>query len=222
MPVALICCREDAGLEADLKGTVLWRREFMRFAAAALGTAQTMAAKRPDITLVDRDVEWALPFLRWVRGNDAIRGISIAVLARGEVDPAEMEMLEAGANAILRLPAGPEWDKRLTRLIHVAIRREIRFPVFFKFGAAPMGGWAPIRGVTLNISETGMLIECGGLEIGSEVHFAFQLPGRTEVIRGRARVSRQAAPGQFGLEFSELAGEYLEQILGFVKSTQGS
>lgn len=222
MPVALICCPEGADLERELGGTALWRREFMRFAATSIEAAQAVAERKPDITLLDRDLEWALPFIQWSRRSDAARGISIAVLARGEVDPAEMEMLAAGANAVLRLPPGPEWDKRLTRLMHVSVRRETRFPVFFRFGAAPLDGSPAVHAAAVNLSETGMLIECPGLDVGGEMHFSFQLPSRPEVITGRARVSRQAAPDQYGVEFSEISGESLELILGFIRSPEGS
>ena len=38
---------------------------------------------------------------------------------------------ESEANAILRLPAGPEWNGRLERLMAVPVRKDARFPVSF-------------------------------------------------------------------------------------------
>ena len=71
------------------------------------------------------------------------------VAARGDFDPSEVELLEAGANAILRLPAGPEWDERLPRLMDVPVRREARFTVHFDVEAAA-GAEDPAAALAIN------------------------------------------------------------------------
>lgn len=59
-----------------------------------------------------------------------------------------------------------------------------------------------------------MLVECGwALELGSEVDFALQLPGRPGLVSGRARVMRLAAHHRF----TDLGGEEYERLRAFVE-----
>ena len=136
----------------------------------------------------------------------------------GRPGSAELELLEAGANAILRLPASPEWDRRLARLAQVSLRRKARVAVHLKVEASLGPAEEPFTADTLDLSETGMLVECGWpLELGSEVDFALQLPGPPGLLSGRARVMRLAAHHRYGLEFTDLGGEEYERLRAFVE-----
>jgi DNA-binding response OmpR family regulator len=218
MPTALICEAERGSLEAELQTTLLWRREFERTFAGSLDEALTLAAAQPDVVVVDRDADWAVRLIRSLRSDGATRALSIVVVARGDFDVIEIELLEAGSNAVLRMPPGREWDKRLTRLLQVAVRRQARFTVHFRVDTTLAAVTEALPAVALNLSETGMLVESADLQVGAELHVAFQLPGQPGLISGRARVVRQAGPGRFGVEFSDLEGAFLEQIRSVVLS----
>jgi hypothetical protein len=146
--------------------------------------------------------------------------MSIVVIARGELDPIEVELLEAGANAILRLPVTPDWDERLERLMEVPVRRETRLPVTFEVEARSGSGVETATATALNVSTSGMLIDSAfPLHMGDDVDFRFELPGLEGVVSGCGRVVRQAGRTQFGVEFYGLEGEGRELIAAWVAAS---
>src|SRR5438477_3525206 len=157
MVSALICTHSD--LEKDLGQTMLWRQDVDRHAASRLEEARMMAlAARPSIVVVDRDLPWAGRLVAALREDGSTRGLSIVVVARGDFDPGEIELLEAGANAILRIPFDRDVDARLQRLVDVPVRKSARFSVSFTvetYGAGPEAQPA----LALNLSVTGILID---------------------------------------------------------------
>jgi predicted Zn-dependent protease len=73
----------------------------------------------------------------------------------------------------------------------------------------------------LNLSITGMLVQSSApLQLFQEISFRFKLPDGSQ-IAGRARAIRQAAPGQYGLEFLSLDSDSKEAIHGYVRSSAG-
>ncbi len=64
-----------------------------------------------------------------LRQDPITRPTAIVALGRSEFGFDHLDLLEAGANAILPLPPGHDWDDRLMRLIHVPVRQATRFPV---------------------------------------------------------------------------------------------
>ncbi|HEU5319771.1 MAG TPA: hypothetical protein VFX28_03145, partial [Methylomirabilota bacterium] len=169
MPQALICAQVD--LASDLEGTALWREGLDRLTAATPEQARAMAAAaRPELVLIDRDLPRAAALVATLRQDAATRRASIAVIARGDFEASELELLEAGANAVLRLPAGPDWDERLTRLITVPLRRDARFPVHFRVQAL-LPGSDTLPATALNVSRSGLLLEArlGALAVGEEL-----------------------------------------------------
>jgi len=215
MPIALIC--SQAELEGDLGHTLLWRAGMERHVATRLEDAQMMAvAARPDIVVVDRELPRSDRLVAALREDPSTRGVSIVVAARGDFDPAEVDLLEAGANAILRLPAGPEWDERLPRLLNVPVRREARFPVDFEVDAVAGTGEAA-SAVALNLSASGMLLESPvSVGIGEELGLRFQLPGDGDPIAAAARVVRVGGAGRYGLEFRGLDAAASDRLRAFV------
>jgi len=217
MPDVLICSSED--LEPALGGTVLWRQEFERRFAGTLDAARSAAAARPAVVLVDRDLPWAAEFVRALRQDAATRRCSLAVLARGDFQPAELELLEAGANAVLRLPPDEDWDKRMARLLQVTVRRETRVPIHVQLEASLGAAEDPFTASTINVSETGMLIQSPvPLGIGRDLDFALQIPGMSGLVSGRARVMRMANRYEYGLEFTDLDGEVLDRLREFMQA----
>jgi CheY-like chemotaxis protein len=218
--VALIC--SPSPLEAELAETAIFsesiERHVVRTAEEALKKAGEIT---PSLVVVDRDMEGADRIVRTLRRGDKTRRASLVVIARGELDSVEVELLEAGANAILRLPATADWDERLERLIEVPVRREVRVPVQFEMEARTGDGVESAAATVLNLSVSGMLIDSTfSLNIGDDVDLSFKLPGSEETIRGTARVVRQSGRTQFGLEFYGLEGDGRELIEAFIEITE--
>ena len=135
MTAVLICSHGD--VKKDLGGTLLWRDDIERQVVTKMEEAQMLAvAARPRLVVIDRDLPWAARIVTALREDPSTRALSLVVMARGDFDPTEIELLECGANAILRLPAGPDWNERLERLMDVPVRKEARFPVSFDVEAA--------------------------------------------------------------------------------------
>lgn len=210
----LVGCTDPRRAAEDLGQTLLWRRDVKRQVVTALGAARAAIRERPSLVVFERDVPWAADFIREVREDDGTKATSIAVYAPGEMDPVEMDLLASGANSLLRLPATRDWDKRLARLLQVPPRQAVRVPVFVEVETE--GAVRTTLGTSVNLSENGILIQAQALDVGSELTFAFRLPGATDPVRGRARVMRIAADDSFGLEFSEISGESLQIIHAFV------
>jgi DNA-binding response OmpR family regulator len=211
MTAVLICTHGD--VERDLGGTLLWREGIERQVTTKMEDAQMLAvAARPRLVVIDRDLPWAARIVSALREDPSTRGLSLVVIARGDFDPAEVDLLERGANAILRLPAGPEWNERLERLIDVPLRKETRFPVSFGVEAAANGG-AAANAQALNLSASGMLIEtAAALGVREEVELQFRLPPAPDPLRVAGQVVRVAAPTQFGVEFRQVAPEVSRRI----------
>jgi CheY-like chemotaxis protein len=221
MPVALICTQAD--LEPDLGHTLLWREGMERHVARRLEEARMMAvAARPDIVVVDRDLPRSDRLVAALREDPSTRGLSIVVAARGDFDPAEVELLEAGANAILRLPAGPAWDERLPRLMNVPERHEARFTVHFDVETAAAGAGDPAAALAINLSLSGMLLESPTpLAVGNEIQLRFQIPDSEAVVATPARVVRLAGPGQYGVEFRGVDQGGSGHLRAFVDAASG-
>jgi len=220
MAVALLCCEAD--LEADLRGTVLWRADFERHLARRLEDAQLMAlTETPELVVVERELSWAPELVRVLRADPLTRAVSIAVVSRGEFNPREVELLEAGANAVLRLPVGPDWDERLSRLAHVPTRAEARCGVDFEVDATVRQGAPSLRGVALDLSTTGMLLQSPvELSVGEDVDFRFHLPGAGPLVAGCGRVVRQAGERRYGVEFYGLEGQGGEDVRRYVEALE--
>ncbi len=221
MPKALICSTAD--VEAELGKTVLWRggmeRQLARRADEARGL---LASSRPALVIVDRDLPGAEALVAAIRQETSTRQTSVVVMARGDFETSEVELLEAGANAILRLPPGADWDERLMRLVEVPVRREARFSVFFKVEGGTDDNGAPVVGTALNLSVSGMLLETPSpVRVGSELHLQFRLPDLDELVRATGRVVRLAGGRRYGIEFQDMTAPGAEGIRTFVAQGGG-
>ncbi len=216
MPRVLLCSTSD--LEEDLDQTLLWREDIERLVAGRAEYARTLAlAARPQMVLVDRDLPGARDLIADLRGDPATRPLSIVVLGRGDFDSVEVDLLEAGANAILRLPAGREWDDRLVKLIQVPTRREGRFAVHFDVEADTGSPRTSGLALALNLSVAGMLMQCSlPLGIGDDLDLGFRLFETDPAVAVQGRVVRQAKGERFGVEFHRFAGDGEERVAQFV------
>jgi len=215
MVSALICTHSD--LERDLGQTMLWRQDVDRHAASRLEEARMMAlAAHPNIVVVDRDLPWAGRLVAALREDDSTRRISIVVVARGDFEPAEVELLEAGANAILRVPFDADVDARLQRLVDVPVRKAARFSVSFTvetFGAGP----EPEPALALNLSLTGILVDVSvALPVGQPLELHFPVGGEGPPMRVHGRVVRVAPPSHYGIEFTGVDPDTAESLRAFL------
>jgi hypothetical protein len=142
----------------------------------------------------------------------------VVALARGDFAAHELSLLEAGVNAVLRLPPGADWDDRLFRLIHVPARREVRVGVSLQLDLGLGATGDTFTAQALNLSMNGMLIETGRpLQVGDDLNFALALRDDDPEVRGGGTVVRHAgAPYRYGMELTQVKGDGRVRIKQFV------
>ncbi len=221
MPYVLIASSVD--LSPSLGRTVLWRAGMERRAVRTTDEARReLQARRPDLLVIDRELWDGDKLVLWLRKDPALRQVSVLVVAGGDFEPAEVDLLEAGVNAILRLPAGADWDERVMRLIDVPARKETRFPLNIAVDTLSASLPEQSTGTALNLSLNGMLIESSsGLSLGDDLDLAFRLPTQNEPTRVTGRVVRIAGVRRYGVEFRELGAHDLDRIRRFLDSLSG-
>jgi PilZ domain len=220
MPAVLLC--SPVSLEDGLRSTCLWRDGVLRHLAARAEEARALVLSiRPRLVVVDRDLPGAVELVRALRHDASTRQLSMAVVVRGQFASVEVDLLEAGANVILRFPAAPEWDERLTRLLQVPTRREGRFSA--RFAVSSYAGVAGGAGLAraLNLSVNGVLLECPfPLTVGDELSLDLLLAESGPSVAVAGRVVRVAKAGHFGIEFRRLDDEAAREVRRFVESTR--
>ena len=221
MVSALIC--SPTALEDELQDTLVFRNGFERHLARRADDALMLAmAARPGLVIIDADLMDAPQLITGLRGDEATRHTSIVVIARGDFDPDEVQLLEAGANAILRLPASADWT-RLERLLDVPLRKETRLPVDLKVEAFAGGVPEPEPGEAVNLSTRGMLLETwASLQTGDDIDLSFRLPPDPQDVRAGGRVVRLAGPSRFGVEFTELDSDVPPRIARYLETVDPS
>jgi len=212
----LICALDP--LMDGLHGTLLWRDGIERHVAASFEEALTLAvAAHPNLIAIDRDLPQSSQLVEALRRDSSTRALSVVVMASGEMHLEELALLQAGANAILRLPPGPEWDTRLSQLLNVSVRRRTRIPVRLEVEGS-MGEVERFRGTVRNLSVSGMLLECEApLAIGADLDFTLALPTWREPVVGCGHVVRRDPKGRFGVEFYGLEADGPERVRSFVE-----
>jgi CheY-like chemotaxis protein len=216
MPTILICSSRD--LAVELTRTMVYRGNMERMTAVRDKDAREKAAATPPhLVVMDRDFPGGADFLTWLRSEPATRAASVVVASRGDFDHSEVALLELGANAVLRLPAGPDWDARLDQLIAVPTRKDARFGVYFAVETL-LGPEMAGLGTALNLSINGMLLECSeALGIGDDIDLQFTLPGFDKGVLARGRVVRVARPGRYGIHLMNFAPGGREIVRAFVE-----
>jgi CheY-like chemotaxis protein len=214
---AVLVSRADLGRE--LEGTVLFRHNVERQSASdAAGVRRLADGARLDVVVVDGAMAGASSLVSALRQDPATRATAIVALGRTDFDFSHVALLEAGANAILPLPPGPDWDDRLTRLIHVPARREARFPVDLAIEGGLRGGLR-FHARALNLSVHGILLECAEeLEVGDDLRLAFAMPDGHGEVRGTGTVVRAAEAERFGVEITSVEGDGRLRIKRYVES----
>jgi DNA-binding response OmpR family regulator len=216
MASVLICT--PGALEDELKDTILWRDDVQRQIVRGLAEALAATLARPSLLVVDGALGQAEHLITAVRANPDTRTVSIVLIARGDFDPDEVRFIEAGANAILRLPVSPEWDERLSVLMAVPPRRDSRLAVQLQIEADAGTGIRALAGTVLNLSENGMLVETDiPLTLGSDIDFKIHLRDIPQPLVGCGQVVRQAGGNRSGVRFYGLEGDGPDRVRRFVR-----
>jgi CheY-like chemotaxis protein len=215
MPSVLICAPDP--LTDELRGTLVWRDDMTRQVARRFQEALIVAvAERPDLIVVDSSLTDADRLVADLRLDAATATTSIAVVAT-EQATAE-KFLDAGANAVLRLPAGPDWDEKLAPLLLIPGRRARRVAVDLAFHGKTDETGQILSGTALNISVTGMLVSMEAAPpVGSEVAFSLTVGDDETPVTGRGRIVREDPRGR-GVRFATLDEDGRDRIRQIVVS----
>lgn len=210
----LVCSERD--LRPDLAPTLIGRQNIEVYRAEKFEDARLLGSSLgARAILVDRDLPDARAFIERLREDPATQRRSIAVLARGVMRDEELELITAGANAILRLPPDAGWDERLSKLLTVQARQLARLVVRIEVAMHPESAAA-----ILNLSAGGMLLATPHvLKINDELGFRFKLPDGS-LVSGRGRVAREAPPTGYGVEFVSIDGEGKDSVLEYLRSAR--
>lgn len=210
----LICSEVD--LRSLLAPTLVGRQGIEVFRAERFEDVRLLASTLgTQLILVDRDLPKVREFIERLRQDPATGERSLAVLAVGDMQPLELELLEAGANGIFRLPPDEGWDDRLSRLLKVPVRQEARLLVRIAASTEPESAAA-----ILNLSAGGMLLATPlALQMNDEISFRFRLPDGTTVA-SVGRVAREATNTGYGVEFAPLDETSREAIRSFLRSAR--
>jgi hypothetical protein len=216
VPSVLICATD--ALSEELRGTLVWRDDMSRHVASRFQEALVAAvAERPDLIVVDSALAEADRLVSDLRLEAATATVSIAVFARPD-EPSDTRFLDAGANAVLRLPAGPEWDEKLGPLLLISGRRATRIPVELELQASAGQDAPRLNGTVLNVSETGMLLEADvALPLDVDLQFRIRLDDRMDPVVGKARVVRRDGHHCRGVRFVKLEGDGLTRLRQLVE-----
>jgi CheY-like chemotaxis protein len=208
-----------SSLVSELGGTVLFRQNVDRVAASTIEEVRSLAdGGLADVVVVDSALPNAAGLVSAIRQDPTTRATAIVALGRSEFGFDHLELLEAGANAILPLPPGQDWDDRLMRLIHVPVRKTTRFPVNLSLQGGLRSGVAFAARV-VNLSVHGLLLECRHpLRVGEDVRLAFDMPQGHGLVQADGTVVRQAHADRFGIELTHVAGDGRVRIKRYVEA----
>jgi CheY-like chemotaxis protein len=207
-------------LSRELSGTALWRSNVQRLAATGSGdTRRHFEAGGIDVVVVDSALAGAAGVVAALRQDALTRSTAIVVLGRSEFSSDHLDLIDAGANAILPLPPAADWDDRLMRLIHVPVRKATRFPVDLAIEGGLRSGLR-FMARALNLSVHGMLLESRQpLEVGEDLKLSFEMPAGHGPVRGTGTVVRATPPHHFGVEITSAEGDGRVRIKRYVESS---
>ena len=206
-------------LARELGQTVLFRRNVERLPAAGLDQVRQLAdAGRLDVVVIDSALPGAATIVSALRQDPTTRAVAIVALGRSEFGFDHLELLQSGANAILPLPPGQDWDDRLMRLIHVPVRKTTRFAVNLSLQGGLRDG-VRFAARVVNLSVHGLLLECRQpLRVGEDLQLAFDMPSGHGTVAARGTVVRQALEDRFGIELTHVEGDGRVRIKRYVEA----
>jgi hypothetical protein len=217
---AVLLARGDLGRE--LSGTALFRSNVQRLPGTSAADVRRHAeGGSVDVVVVDSALPRAAEVVAALRSDATTRALAIVALGRSEFSSGHLDLIEAGANAILPLPPGADWDDRLMRLVHVPLRKATRFPVDLAIEGGLRSGMR-FTGRALNLSVHGLLLECRQpLDVGEDLLVSFDMPAGHGPVRGTGTVVRASPPHHYGVELTSAEGDGRLRIKRFVESVHG-
>jgi len=206
-------------LAPQLQDTLLFRNNVERLTASTAAEVRRHAEQGGiDVALIDPALPGASSLVAALRQDPLTRPTAIVGLGRSAFSLSHLDLLQAGANAILPLPPGGDWDDRLMRLVHVPMRKATRLAVDLALDGGLRGGLR-IAGRVLNLSIHGLLIECSeDLTVGDDLRFAFDLPSGQGRVCGTGTIVRLGRPQEYGLELTRVEGDGRAGIKRYVES----
>ena len=206
-------------LVSELGGTVLFRKNVERLPAAGAEDVRRIAdLGHLDVVVIDCALPGAAAVVASLRQDPITRATAIVALGRAEFGFDHLSLLEAGANAILPLPPGQDWDDRLMRLIHVPVRKTTRFPVNLSLQGGLRDGLSFAARI-VNLSVHGLLLECRHpLKVGEDVRLLFDMPRGHGPIEAKGTIVRQALADRFGVELTQVEGDGRVRIKRYVEA----
>jgi len=208
MTTVLVCATPE--VESDLCHTLFWRDDLERYVADRTEDAGTLAlATEPHIVVIDLALRGADRLITNLRNQALPHPVSIVALSHDPADAADHEETVGTVDTVLSLPSSPAWDESLVQVLQVPTRTQARFDVRFDVLSMLRTKPGTHRGLVLNISAGGLLVECAGLPIhpGDDVTLSLPIPGLGKPVEGRARVVRTPIEEQIGLRFEAFAGD---------------
>ena len=170
------------------------------------------------MVVIDSALPGASAVVAALRQDPTTRATAIVALGRSEFGFEHLALLESGANAILPLPPGQDWDDRLMRLIHVPVRKTSRFPVNLSLQGGLRDG-ASFAARVVNLSVHGLLLECRHpLKVGEDVRLLFEMPRGHGPVEARGTVVRQSLADRFGVELTQVEGDGRVRIKRYVEA----
>ena len=163
-------------------------RELLEGLAREGGRLVVLGPHLPDLTLPEA--------VRRIRSLPATRRVSILALLPADQPPrSELEIVDAGANAVLRRPLdGVLLEHWISKLLHVPRRVEARVPVHGQVVGTPRSPTTGhFYGLSRNLSVNGMLLASPvRLFDGPDLDLELQLPEPVTRVRALGRVVRDA------------------------------
>ncbi len=213
MTTVLVCA--TAEVESDLIHTLFWRDDLERYVADRADDAGALAlTTEPHIVVVDLGLRGAGKLITTLRSQALPHPVSIVALS---YDPSETP---ESADTVLSLPSSPAWDETLDQVLQMPTRKQARFDVRFDVLSMLRNKPGAHRGVVLNISAGGILVECPDLPLhpGDDVNLSLPIPGLRSPVEGRARVVRQPVEDHIGLRFEAFAGNGDASVRHFLET----
>ena len=161
MTTVLVCATPE--VESDLCHTLFWRDDLERYVADRAEDAGTLAlATEPHIVVVDLAMRGADRLIVGLRNQNLPHPVAIVALSHDPSDVEDNEEASGGVDTVLSLPSSPAWDESLVEVLQVPTRKQARFDVHFDVVSMLRAKPGSHRGLVLNISAGGLLVECAG------------------------------------------------------------
>lgn len=215
---------DDSNLVLQMEKSIL---QTERFELATASTGQEaldyVFEHRPSLILLD----YILPDMKGdevtkrIRENPEAANTSIIIVTVMGDDAQKESCFRAGCNDFVTKPINPSTLKlKVDRLIHIAPR--IPYRILVKVSSVSKGDSEFVFGSSINLSETGLLVETEKhFDLGEEVNLQFYLTSTREPVQGKGVVVRGSVEGfrktrAYGINFEDMNAGDMAKIQSFI------